>query len=49
MEKLEEIKSEIDYIKEHMVLDPDVVLTRDDLESLEEAKRDFKAGRTERL
>ena len=48
LEKLDEIKSELDYIKKHMV-DVDTVLTDDDFESLNEAEKDLKAGKTKRL
>lgn len=48
MQKLEDIKSELDYIKKHMA-DVDTVLTEDDTESLEEAEKDFKEGKTKRL
>lgn len=46
--KLNEIKSELDYIKEHLV-DVDMVLTEDDLESLKEAEKDLAKGKTKRL
>ena len=48
LEKLEAIKLELDYIKKHMT-DIDTVLTDDDIESLKEAERDLKAGKTKRL
>ena len=48
LEKLEIIKSDLDYIKKHMI-DVDLVLTDDDLEALEEAEKDLKAGKTKRL
>ena len=48
LEKLDTIKADLDYIKKHMV-DVDLVLTDDDLEALEEAENDLKAGRTRRL
>ena len=48
MDKLDEIKSELDYIKKHM-RDVDIMLTDDDILSLKEAERDFKAGKTKRL
>ena len=47
-EKLDEIKTELDYIKEHMV-NVDIVLTDEDIESLDEAEKDLKSGRTKRL
>lgn len=48
LNKLELIKADLDYIKKHMV-DVDLVLTDDDLEALEEAESDLKAGKTKRL
>ena len=45
IQKLDVIKSELDYIKEHMV-DVDTILTPDEEERLEESLHDFKAGRT---
>ena len=43
IERLDVIKSELDYIKEHI---EDVSLTEDDIKSIEEAEREFKAGKT---
>jgi len=48
MAKLDEIKTELDYIKDHVV-DLDLVLTEDDINSLEEAEKDLKAGKTKRI
>ena len=48
LDKLDEIKSELDYIRKHIV-DIDTALTEEDVESLNEAERDFKAGKTKRL
>ena len=48
LDRLEAIKSDLDYIKKHMA-DVDSVLTDDDVESLKEAEKDFKAGKTKRL
>lgn len=48
LEKLDAIKSELTYIKKHMV-DIDVVLTEDDVESLQEAEKELKEGKTKRL
>ena len=48
LEKLEAIKLELDYIKKHMT-DMDIILTDDDIESLKEAEKDLKAGKTKRL
>jgi len=46
--KLDEIKSELDYIKDR-ITDIDTVMTQDDLESLEEAEKEFKEGKTTSL
>ena len=48
MDRLDEIKSELDYIKKHMV-DVDAVLTEDDMDALTEAEEDLKKGRTVKL
>ena len=47
LERLDEIKSDLDYIKDR--LSSDAVLTEDDLASLDEAERDLKQGKTKRL
>ena len=47
-DKLDLIKSDVDYIKEHIV-DVDAVLADDDVEALKEAEKDLKAGKTKRL
>jgi len=44
--KLDLLKREIDFIKEHIV---DVTLTQDDVDSLCEAEEDLKKGITKRL
>ena len=44
--KLDLLKREIDFIKEHII---DVTLTQDDINSLNEAEEDLKKGRTKRL
>lgn len=44
--KLDVLKQEIDFIKEHLI---DVNLTKDDIESLREAEDDLKKGKTKRL
>ena len=46
LERLDEIKSKLDYIQEHI---EDITLTEDDLNSLKEAEDDFKKKRTKRL
>lgn len=43
--KLDTIQSDLDYIKEHMA-NIDVVMTEDDLNSLDEAEIEFKVGKT---
>ncbi len=48
LEKLDVIKSELDYIKEHMV-DVDAVLTPEEEERLKESLKDFSEGRTTSL
>ena len=48
MKKLDEIKSELDYIKDHMV-DVDVFLTEDDEEALRSAEEDLRQGKTVKL
>ena len=48
MEKLDGIKSELDYIKKHIV-DADAILTEDDIESLQDAEKDLKERKTKRL
>lgn len=48
LKELREIKSDINYIKKHVV-DADIILTSDDLESLEKAEKDFKEGKTKKL
>ena len=44
--KLNVLKQEIDFIKEHII---DVTFTQDDTDSLNEAEEDLKKGRTKRL
>ena len=47
-DKLDLIKSDVEYIKEHIV-DADTVLADDDAEALKDAEKDLKAGKTKRL
>jgi hypothetical protein len=47
-EKLNEIKEELDFIKDR-IIDVDLVMTDDDINSLIEAEKDLKAGKTKRL
>ncbi|HLD15497.1 MAG TPA: hypothetical protein VJB94_02870 [Candidatus Nanoarchaeia archaeon] len=48
LEKLDEIKLELDYIKER-IADTDMVLTEDDVQSLKEAEKDLVNRKTKRL
>ncbi|HLC57637.1 MAG TPA: hypothetical protein VJH95_03630 [Candidatus Nanoarchaeia archaeon] len=43
MEKLESIQSNVVYIREHI---DDITLTEDDLQSLRQADKEFKEGKT---
>ena len=45
LEELKDIKADLDYIKKHIV-DIDLVLTDDDIESIKEAEKEFKERRT---
>ena len=48
MEKLDTIKSELDFIKKHMI-DADTILTSREEERLEESLEDFKKRKTTSL
>ena len=48
IEKLDEIKSELDFIKDH-IKDVDTILTGDDIDSIKEAKEDLNKGNTKRI
>jgi hypothetical protein len=48
LQELKSIKEDVEYIKEHMV-NVDTILTDDDLESIHDAERDLKEGKTKRL
>lgn len=48
LKEIREIRSDIDYIKKH-VINSDIILTSDDLDSLEEAEKDFKQRKTKKL
>ncbi|MBS3141240.1 hypothetical protein J4405_03790 [Candidatus Woesearchaeota archaeon] len=48
LDKLEGIKTDLDYIKSHMT-DVDFILTEDDFEALEEARNNLKERKTKRL
>jgi len=45
---IEFLKREVAEIKENMV-DADIILTDDDIESIKEAEKDLKEGKTKRL
>ncbi|MFH1209755.1 MAG: hypothetical protein V1663_03125 [archaeon] len=47
-EKLNEIKEELDFIKDR-IIDVYLVMTDDDINSLIEAEKDLKEGKTKRL
>ncbi len=44
--KLDTLKQEINFIKEHII---DITLTQEDVDSLNEAEDDLRKGRTKRL
>jgi len=46
MTKLGRIQTDVNYVREHI---EDIILTEDDLESIEESRRDLKEGKTRRL
>jgi len=48
VEKLDNLQSDITYIKKHLA-DVDSILTDDDREALDEAEKDLKAQKTKRL
>lgn len=48
LDELKEIREDLDYIKKRVV-DGDLILTLDDLQSLEEAEKDFKQRKTKKL
>ncbi len=48
MNKLNHIESDLTYIKKH-ISDVDLVLTSEDMEAIQEAKRDLVTGKTKRL
>ena len=45
LDKLSNIKSELNYIKEHMV-DVDTILTEDEKVALEKARKEYENGKT---
>ena len=46
MTKLGRIQTDVNYVREHI---EDITLTEDDLEAIEESRRDLKEGKTRRL
>ena len=46
VERLARLQKDMDFLKEHI---EDITLTDDDLESIEEARKDLKEGRTTSL
>lgn len=48
LEKLAKIEEDLNFIKDH-ILDADLLITDDDLGSIEEAEEDLKTGKTERI
>ena len=48
LEELKAIREDLDYLKEHIV-DVDLVLTDDDLDSINQAEKELKQGKTKRL
>lgn len=48
LEELQAIRSDLDYIKGR-ILDIDQVLTSEDIQSLKDAEKQLKEGRTKRL
>ncbi|MBI4043677.1 MAG: hypothetical protein HY393_02640 [Candidatus Diapherotrites archaeon] len=45
LKELRTIRSDLDYIKSHLA-DSDMLLTDDDVESIKEAEKELKAGKT---
>ena len=48
MDKLTKIEEELSFIRDH-IMDADLLITDDDLESIDEAQEDLEKGRTERI
>ncbi|MBI2597794.1 MAG: hypothetical protein HYW50_01210 [Candidatus Diapherotrites archaeon] len=48
LKELKGIRNDIEYLKGHLTV-ADALLTDDDLESIREAEKDLKAGKTKRL
>ncbi|HIH37464.1 hypothetical protein J4460_09035 [Candidatus Woesearchaeota archaeon] len=45
MKVIEEMRDDIKYIKKHLI-DPDSIMSEDDIACLEQARKDFKEGKT---
>ena len=48
LEELRAIRNDLDYLKEH-IIDVDLVMTDEDVNSLREAEKNLKEGKTKRL
>jgi len=48
LDELKIIRNDLDYIKER-IIDIDLVLTDDDIQSIKVAEKEFKEGKTKRL
>ena len=46
LNKLNVMSADLSYLREHI---DDITLTKDDLDSIEEARKDLKLGKTKRL
>ncbi len=48
LHELKSIRADLDYLKKHVV-DLDIIMTDEDWESIRQAEKDHKAGKTKRL
>ncbi|MDO8625010.1 MAG: hypothetical protein Q7R47_02925 [Candidatus Diapherotrites archaeon] len=48
LKEIRSLKADIEYLKGHLV-ESDMLLTDEDLESIQEAEKDLKTGKTKRL
>ena len=48
LEELRAIRNDLDYLKDH-IIDVDLVMTDEDVNSLREAEKNLKEGKTKRL
>lgn len=48
LEELKDIRADVECIKRH-VIDADMIVSDEDIESIKEAEKDFKESRTKRL